>query len=91
MTTITGYTARILWIDGDESLAWLSPSERDALTGDDRIAAATYTPYFPARQDGRVDGWLVDRPEFGPCIVFRFEAMRGYLEQGCKVTSLRTG
>ena len=89
--TIIGYTADILWEDGDRSVSYVTPEDRYALIGDDNIAAATWTPYFRAYADGRIDGWLIEGQIPGPCLVTGFNVMRGFLEQGCKVTSLRTG
>ena len=89
--TILAYFADLLYADGTREEKWLTVDERNDLTGDGRIVAATYIPAV-RQYEGfwlNAPAWLLEMIVPGPLVTTSERAAMSAWQLGVTVTPLQ--
>jgi hypothetical protein len=89
--TTLAYFADILYTDGFREEVWLTIDERNDLTGDERVAAATYVPAVRKADGDRMNAaaWLLELVVPGPLVTTNQAMAMSAWQLGATVTPLQ--
>lgn len=79
---IVAYYADVQYVDGAQTMFWVTIAERVRLVGSKRVASAIYKPAIVADPQQAAVAWLVTTGS-NEFITTNIEAMQQYADMGC--------